>query len=352
MTTSYGLDDILSHTEPPYLDRARARPFVKWAGGKRTLIPDIARLIPGSIHTYWEPFVGGGAAFFALDSKIGTARLSDVNAELVLAYQSIKKHPEDLIELLARHAEQHPDQDYYYEVRKMTHSKCPVEVAARFIYLNKSCYNGLYRVNKQGYFNVPRGRYKNPAICDADNLRAAHEVLQKATIRLQDFARIEPSSGDFIYCDPPYDGTFAEYAAKGFDEMEQKRLRDRALRWDKLGANVMISNADTELIQELYSDAPFRISEVSAPRNINCKSDQRGSANELLITTYDPRAARSNRCRDCRDCGQPLAHPGRGRPPVRCPDCSAQRRRDLTAERTRRWRESQERSPSRDDDLA
>lgn len=282
------LDSILGTTQKPYLEKARARPFVKWAGGKRTLIPDIARLLPESIHTYWEPFLGGGAVFFALASRIGTAHLSDVNAELVLAYQSIKKHPEELIESLTRHAEQHSNKDYYYEVRKMTHSKCPVEVAARFIYLNKTCYNGLYRVNKQGKFNVPRGRYKNPAICDADNLRAANDVLKTARIRLQDFARIAPSSGDFIYCDPPYDGTFDGYASEGFNEVEQKRLRDQALRWEKLGANVMISNADTDLIQELYSGEPFRISEVSAPRNINCKSDKRGSANELLITTYDP----------------------------------------------------------------
>lgn len=282
------LDTIIGSTQKPYLEKARARPFVKWAGGKRTLIPDIARLIPDSITTYWEPFVGGGAVFFALDSRIGVARLSDVNAELVLAYQSIKKRPEELIEVLTRHAEQHADTDYYYEVRKMTDSQCPVEVAARFIYLNKTCYNGLYRVNKQGKFNVPRGRYKNPAICDADNIRAATEVLKKATIRLYDFARIEPSSGDFVYCDPPYDGTFTEYAANGFNEAEQKRLRDQALRWVNLGANVMISNADTDLIQELYGGEPFRISQVSAPRNINCKSDKRGSANELLITTYDP----------------------------------------------------------------
>ena len=124
---------------------------MKWAGGKRNLIPDIARILPGDIGIYWEPFVGGGAVFFALDSRIGTARLSDVNSELALAYQVVKQHQEELIEHLSVHAEQHTlDKDYYYRIRKMTHSKDPVVVAARLIYLNKTCYNGLYRVNKNG----------------------------------------------------------------------------------------------------------------------------------------------------------------------------------------------------------
>ena len=284
------LDSILGITEPPYLDKPRARPLVKWAGGKRSLIPDIARRLPDRIGgIYWEPFVGGGAVFFALDSRIGTARLSDVNAELVLAYQTVKKHPEELIARLARHAEQHQaGTDYYYEVRKMTHSKCPVEVAARFIYLNKTCYNGLYRVNKQGKFNVPKGRYSNPTICDAEGIRNAQEVLQTADIKLQDFARIEPGNSDFIYCDPPYDGTFAEYAAGGFDAAEQRRLRDACKRWHGLGATVMVSNADTPLIRGLYAEPPFVLHEVSAPRNINCKAGERGDAGELLITTYEP----------------------------------------------------------------
>lgn len=284
------LDSILGVTERPYLDRARARPFVKWAGGKRSLIPDIARRLPEQIGgIYWEPFVGGGAVFFALDSRIGNARLSDVNAELVLAYQVIKKWPEELIEELGRHAEQHPaDKDYYYEVRKMTHSQSSVEVAARFVYLNKTCYNGLYRVNKKGQFNVPKGRYANPTICDAEGIRKASEVLQTADIKLRDFARIEPSSGDFVYCDPPYDGTFAEYAAGGFDDTEQRRLRDACKRWHGLGAAVMVSNADTPLIRTLYGEPPFVMHEVSAPRNINCKAGERGDAGELLITTYQP----------------------------------------------------------------
>ncbi|MDE0609361.1 MAG: DNA adenine methylase [Anaerolineaceae bacterium] len=280
------LDAVLAHTARPYLGRARARPFVKWAGGKRALIPDIARLLPEHIGIYWEPFVGGGAVFFALDSRISTARLSDINAELVLTYQVIRKRPEELIERLACHAQQHPHKDYYYQVRKMTHSPDPVDVAARFIYLNKTCYNGLYRVNKKGQFNVPRGRYKNPLICDADGLRKASEVLGKATMHFVDFGRIEPGHQDFVYCDPPYDGTFSGYASDGFGDDDQRRLRDVALKWHQAGAQVMISNADTGLIRGLYGAPPFHCHEVTAPRQINCKGNERDKAAELLITTY------------------------------------------------------------------
>ena len=164
-------DDILKHTQRPYLDRARARPFLKWAGGKRTLVPDIAKLLPETIETYWEPFLGGGAVFFSLDSRIRTARLSDVNAELTLTYQMARNKHEELIDLLAAHESQHQDKDYYYRVREATDCKGAVEVAARFIYLNKTCYNGLYRVNKSGRFNVPRGQYRIPRSATATGLR-------------------------------------------------------------------------------------------------------------------------------------------------------------------------------------
>ena len=279
------LDSFLKHTERPYLDRARAKPFVKWAGGKRTLIPEIARLLPDSITTYWEPFLGGGAVFFALDSRITTAKLSDVNPELALTYQMVKNRTEELIGLLEEHQEKHSP-PYYYQVRKQSGLQKALDVAARFIYLNKTCYNGLYRVNKSGVFNVPIGRYVNPVVCDAENLREASKVLQKATVTFGDFENVEPGDKDFIYCDPPYDGTFTGYGKDGFGEAEQKRLKAAALKWHKLGAAVMVSNADTELIRGLYSGAPFTIHETTAPRNINCKTNGRGAASELLITTY------------------------------------------------------------------
>ena len=280
------LDAILGVTNPPYLEKARARPFVKWAGGKRALVPDIARLLPDSLGTYWEPFLGGGAVYFALESKLTAARLSDVNQELALAYQIVRNDVDTLIGLLECHAERH-DRKHYLRVRKSDDNLRAVEMAARFIYLNKTCYNGLYRVNKQGRFNVPIGRYKNPNICDADNLRAASEALQKATVRIDDFDKIRPAEGDFVYCDPPYDGTFTGYDANGFTDDDQKRLRDAANRWADAGANVMLSNADTPLIRRLFGGNNYLLHEVTAPRQINCKASERGAVGELLITTYD-----------------------------------------------------------------
>lgn len=280
-------EDILRYTRRPRLDRVRARPFLKWAGGKRALVPDIVERLPDTIAAYWEPFLGGGAVFFALDGRIQTARLSDVNAELALTYQMVRNKPEELIELLGSHESQHEDKDYYYRVRKTTGARDAVAVAARFIYLNKTCYNGLYRVNKSGEFNVPRGQYKNPTICDAAGLGKASAVLQKAEIRFGDFDdMVDPGARDFIYCDPPYDGTFTSYAAQGFGKSEQQRLRDAVLRWHELGAAVMVSNADTELIRSLYSSSAFTLHEVSAPRHINSDGGKRGSVAELLITTY------------------------------------------------------------------
>ena len=279
-------EDILKVSQKTYLDHTRARPFIKWAGGKRTLIPVITRMLPDRIATYWEPFLGGGAIFFALDSQLQTAILSDVNAELTLAYQMVKREPGEVIEKLKQHETRHGNKNYYYRVRDMIGLKDAVEVAARFIYLNKTCYNGLYRVNKAGFFNVPRGSYTNPVICDASNIRAASLSLQKSTIKFQDFAQVEPGERDFIYCDPPYDGTFAGYDAGGFGGEEQLRLRDIVLKWHKLGAKVMVSNSDTGLIRELYSGSPFTLTEVSAPRNINTNGSGRGPTPELIITTY------------------------------------------------------------------
>ena len=157
MSTSF--NDLITQTHPPYLERARARPFVKWAGGKRSLIPDIAQRLPASIGTYYEPFLGGGAVFFALEQKLQSCQLSDVNATLALTYQVVRNNVEKLIEHLDCHAENH-SKEYYYAVRKMTDLQSSVEVAARFVYLNKTCFNGLYRVNRAGHFNVPIGKYE------------------------------------------------------------------------------------------------------------------------------------------------------------------------------------------------
>lgn len=243
---------VLRHTQKRYVDKAPAAPFIKWAGGKRALIPDIAKHFPERIDTYWEPFVGGGAVFFTFAARIDKAILSDTNEELVLAYKVVKEQVEDLIEALRQHEARHKKEDYYLQVRGQE-PDTSVAIAARFIYLNRTCYNGLYRVNQQGKFNVPKGRYKNPTICNAEGLHAASQVLQKATIRLGDFEKIvKPSADDFVYCDPPYDACFTQYQAGGFSDEDQARLRQAGEEWVKAGANVMISNSATSRIKRMY----------------------------------------------------------------------------------------------------
>lgn len=282
----------LQPTEHPFVERATALPFVKWAGGKRSLIPALAPHLPDWIETYWEPFVGGGAVFFTFAKRIGNAILSDTNEELILTYFVVKTEVEALIDQLRRHERRHHQRagrryadghTYYLRVRA-ARPKDKVEIAARFIYLNKTCYNGLYRVNRHGQFNVPEGRYKNPDICNAARLREASRTLRNATIRLGDFSRVvQPGKGDFIYCDPPYDGSFSSYQASGFGEKDQERLRDAATLWIGKGAKVVLSNADTPAMRSLYSG--YHLHETAAPRLINSKSTDRGNAAELIITS-------------------------------------------------------------------
>ncbi|MDE0673295.1 MAG: DNA adenine methylase [Caldilineaceae bacterium] len=265
----------------------RARPFVKWAGGKRSLAARIWEQAPPDFGDYYEPFVGGGSVFFAMPDRSGMTYLSDVNWELITAYKVIRDNVEGLIVALQEHAyNHHADEGYYLQVRAQE-PEAPLQVASRLIYLNKTCYNGLYRVNRSGKFNVPKGSYKNPRICDAEGLRQASAALARADIRVETFDLIAPEAGDFVYCDPPYDGAFTGYVPGGFGPAEQELLRNTAAGWDHRGVGVMISNSDTPLIRELYSEPPFRIREVLVPRFINSDGKGRGSVVELLITTYD-----------------------------------------------------------------
>lgn len=247
------------------LPKGKASPFVKWAGGKRSIIPIISEYLPPSIETYHEPFVGGGAVFFAFEDRIKNATLADLNEELVIAYRAISQRTDEVITALEKHAEKHNTKGYYTQVRDKQKPKDPVAITARFLYLNKTCFNGLYRVNKSGKFNVPQGKYKNPKICDPLNLKNVAKVLQKATIRVGQFDEtIFPNSGDFIYCDPPYDGTFAGYQAEGFGDIDQERLKDSVDEWTKQGASVMLSNSDTPFIRKLYKD--YSIHSITAYR--------------------------------------------------------------------------------------
>ena len=265
-----------------------AEPFVKWVGGKRGLVDRITENMPATFEDYYEPFVGGGALFFSLADRIKKATISDRNVELMITYKVIQKHPLKLIEILKQHKENHSEK-YYYEVRA-TNPDDPIETAGRFIYLNKTCYNGLYRVNNSGIFNVPMGSYDNPLIVQEENIMACHKALKNTTILSGDFENIEPKANDFVYFDPPYhpttEASFTKYTKEDFAETEQSRLRDFIAILTKRGVKVMLSNSKTDFINELYSSKSFFTTVVDASRMVNCKPNKRNRVEELLITNY------------------------------------------------------------------
>lgn len=269
------------------LPEGKVLPFVKWAGGKRSIIDKIREYLPPSIETYHEPFVGGGAVFFAFQHVIKRAILADLNEELILAYDIVANHTENLIKSLRIHESNHSIEDgYYLKIRDGEAPEDALDRVSRFLYLNKTCYNGLYRVNKSGKFNVPEGKYTNPKICDEVNLRNVSDVLKKAEIKVGQFDKtISPQKDDFVYCDPPYDGTFSGYQSDGFGNADQRRLKEAMDAWTEQGALVMISNSDTPFIRELYKG--YNIHAITAQRHISSDSDTRGQVSEVLITNYD-----------------------------------------------------------------
>ncbi len=271
-----------------------AHPFLKWAGGKYRLAPQIGALLtpkrlPSSLgHRYFEPFLGGGAVFFAAADRFKQAVLSDVNAELINAYNVVRDFPDDLVQQLGLLKF---DKDIFYELRaKKPEDFSPVRRAARTIYLNKSCFNGLFRLNKEGRFNTPFGKFKTPPkILDEENLRACSQVLrQGTTILCQDFSETvqDAGTGDVVYFDPPYvplntTSNFTSYTSSGFDLADQQRLAVCFRELIKRGVRVVLSNSDTPLVRDLYEG--FAVHEIRARRNINSKGDRRGEVNELLI---------------------------------------------------------------------
>ncbi len=268
-----------------------ASPFVKWVGGKRSVMNLLLARMPDDFKDYYEPFVGGGALFFELAEQgrlTGkTTYLSDANFDLITTYKAIQKDPEPLIARLERHAENH-DESYYYRVRSRHDLADPVEIAARFLYLNKTCYNGLWRVNSKGEFNVPAGRYAKPGIVQADKLRLCHEALQGVELACRPFESVTPGDGDFAYLDPPYHRagatSFTKYSRLDFSERDQVRLRDFALALHRNGVKLMLSNSATEFVHSLYQDGVFKVGAVRAPRLVNCKPDKRAAVAEMLIT--------------------------------------------------------------------
>ena len=269
------------------------RPFLKWAGGKGQLLPELIARLPEDFAAYHEPHVGSGALFFALASHgaLSQVYLSDANPSLIDTYLAVRDHVEDVILALRKHQKKH-DRDYYYLVRAIDPSRLPLTGrAARVIYLNKTCYNGLYRENRRGQFNVPFGRYENPKICNAANLRNVSRVLQGVDIACRSYASALDTAqpGDFVYFDPPYQplsatSSFTAYNRHGFGENDQRCLRDVFGELARRGVRVMLSNSDTRLIRELYAD--FNIDRVYASRSINSKGGQRGKIVELIIRNY------------------------------------------------------------------
>lgn len=268
-----------------------ARPFVKWVGGKRQLVPELLVRVGNSADTYFEPFVGGGALFWALRSTRRFARkyvLSDSSHRLIRTYLAIRDHVEDVIESLSRLKY---DRRSFEEFRNwdIDAEADDVDVAVWAIYLNKTCFNGLYRVNRAGKFNVPFGRYSNPTICDSGNLRRCSELLQGADIRCADFWAVAQRArrGDFVYFDPPYvplsaTSSFTGYSSDGFSNIDQERLRDLAQGLKKRGVRILLSNSIAA--RDLYGgERGFLTSVVSANRAINSKGAGRGAVKEILV---------------------------------------------------------------------
>jgi DNA adenine methylase len=267
------------------------KPFLKWVGGKRQLIPELLKYVPAGFKHYYEPFIGGGALFFALRARgwTGAATLGDANERLVRTYLGVRNDVDEVI----RHLRiMHYDKEEYLATRAHPPdaSSDDTEMAAWFIYVNKCGFNGLYRVNSKGGFNVPFGRYDNPTLCDEPGLRAAAAVLKRTTLKVDDFERGVRAAerGDLIYFDPPYipvsqTADFTSYTAGGFTHEDQLRLRDCALRLKKLGAHVILSNADVEAVHRLYAQG-FVIKHVEARRNINSAGSKRGAVGEVIIT--------------------------------------------------------------------
>ncbi len=259
-----------------------AKPFVKWVGGKRSILDTLVDRAPQSYQRYVEPFVGGGALFFRLQPA--PALLADINERLITTYQALRDDVDQVIALLTQHAAAH-SADYYYQARvELSAATDPAQVAAWFIYLNKTCYNGLYRVNRRGGFNVPLGDYTDPPILDEPNLRAAATALQGVELTHGAFDAVEPRTGDFCYLDPPYHQTYAGYSAAMFGEAEHVRLAAYCDRIDTAGGRFLLSNSDTPLVRELY--ATYTIEVVSAGRSVSREASQRGRADELLVRNY------------------------------------------------------------------
>ncbi|MDE1818864.1 MAG: DNA adenine methylase [Thaumarchaeota archaeon] len=274
------------------------KPFVKWAGGKRQLLPVITNHIPNKFERYFEPFLGGGAVFFSLVAKERKAKwfISDLNSDLALSYVTIRDRVKELVLSLENHAANYSknQSSYYYKVRE-SNPKNEIDKVSRLIFLNKTCFNGLYRVNSKGKFNVPVGRYVNPNIVNKENLFEVSRVLQSKdiSIKCQDFEDALKGVGneDFVYLDPPYQpvsttASFTSYTDSDFDFSDQERLYAKFKALDKKGVKVLLSNSRSDEIIELFNEFSDGVIEIHANRFINSVSQKRTGHTELLIKNY------------------------------------------------------------------
>lgn len=268
-----------------------AGPFLKWAGGKSQLLPTFNRYFPERFNRYFEPFVGGGAVFFHLAARRPSFRsvISDSNEELINCYEMLRDKPQQVIDALNNHRN---DKHHFYRVRALdTAGLNAVDRAARLIFLNKTCFNGLYRVNRSGQFNVPFGKYKNPRFVDHVNIMAVSRILAETEILCSPFEKVlaRARKDDFVYLDPPYQplsstSSFTGYTKGNFGLDDQKRLADSFKSLNRRGCYVMLSNSDTAAIRDLYKG--FRIETVFATRAINCNAERRGRISEILVLNY------------------------------------------------------------------
>ena len=266
-------------------------PIVKWVGGKRQLMFELLKNMPKSYNRYFEPFIGGGALFFELQPE--NAYISDMNEELINLYSVVRGSVYELIVDLNKHE---VSKEYFLEIRNLDRTDeyknlSNVQRASRFIYLNRTCFNGLYRVNSQGQFNVPFGNYKNPRIVDKNNLLNCSELLKNTEINCSDFSEIltKVKKGDFVYFDPPYvplneTSSFTSYTKDGFDMDMQFKLREVCDELDSMGVMFMLSNSDTKFVNELYSN--YEIKKVFASRSVNANAEGRGKITEVLVRNY------------------------------------------------------------------
>lgn len=270
-------------------------PVLKWAGGKRQLLEALTPLLPEHIDSYCEPFVGGGAVLFHIQPA--KASINDVNAELISVYKVIRDDVDGLVECLKTLKN---DQETFYRIRNLDRDRKsyaalgPAEKAARIIYLNKTCFNGLFRVNSAGEFNTPYGRYRNPNIVNEETLRAVSRYFNAASIKIThgDYGAVleKVTPKTFVYLDPPYDplsnsASFTSYTRIGFGREEQVRLRDWCVELDRRGCRFMLSNSATDFIRDLYQD--FNVSIVRAKRAINSVAARRGQVDEVLVRNYE-----------------------------------------------------------------